>query len=226
MTTLSELRTELRNRLDESSARFWEDTELNTYINRGLKDVGRRTETLLTYVTDIMVTAGFPKYPLPNDVLRIHRVEFVPVNTTDTYPVEARSHQEMDQYWGVRQSITQSYPNFYVLWGITGIDASLQLYPVPSQAGQLNIYYYRVPAELTSDSQEAEIPAGWDDLVVLYAEYEAMRKDRDPRWQDAKQLYETGLSTMIDLTRELHDQAQYMYVGRSAVPWYLYEFDD
>lgn len=226
MATLLAIRTDLRSRLDESSARFWSNTELNTWINEGLRDVSRRSEVLLKYDVGTAVVAGTAKYTLPTDVIRLHRVEFVPTGSTSIYPLEASTYQQMDSVWGVQQSVQRSYPSYYVLWGVAGaIGMTIQLYPVPSQAGLLYLYYYRLPATLSSDSDVAEIPAGWEDLVTQYAEYVAMRKDRDPRWQDSKALYEEALINLINVTRQLHDQARSVTVGTMSVPGWLYEFD-
>src|SRR2546430_4771130 len=37
---------------------------------------------------------------------------------------------------------------------------------------------------------------GWSDLIVLYCEYMALRKDRDPRWQDSKKRSEEHTSEL------------------------------
>ena len=129
--------------------------------------------------------------------------------------------------WGTRQAVQRSYPSFFVLWGVAGSveGITMQLYPIPSQAGTLNIFYYRLPTTMVNDSDHADIPAGWEDLISLYCEYIALRKDRDARWSDAKQMYEENLGHMIDVTRQLHDQARSVTVGNAAVPAWLYEFD-
>lgn len=228
-TTLSTIRTDVRNRLDESSARMWSNSELDNWINEACKVISRRTETLLTYNASIIVLPNVQKVKLPDDVVRVHRVEFQPANSTQTYTVEGRTYQEMDQYWGTWQTMSPgSYPLFYVLWGVAGSTdgITLQLYPIPSQAGKLNLYYYRLPKTMTSDTDTADIPAGWEDLISLYCEYVAMRKDRDARWADAKQLFEEAVVDMVNVTRQLHDQAQSITVGTQAVPAWLYEFGD
>jgi hypothetical protein len=225
MVTLLTIRTDVRNRLDEVSARRWTDAELNNWINEGLRDVARRSETILSYYTNIALVPNVAKYSMPTDVIRVHRLEFVPVGSSQTYPIQLSTYQEMDQVWGVSQQIQRSYPYYAVLWGFAP-NITIQFYPVPSQAGELNIYYYRLPTTLVNDIDVAEIPAGWEDLVEVYCEYVALRKDRDVRWQDSKTLYETSLQNMINVTRQLHDQARSVIVGTSAVPAWLYEFED
>jgi hypothetical protein len=225
--TLLQLRTDLRARLDETTdigapmGRVWLDPDLNRWLNEGLRDVARRSETLLTFYTAITVVPGMQKTPVPTNVIRIHRVEFQPTGSSQVYPIAASTYQEMDQYWGVYPQQQRSYPYYYILWGFPP-NLTMQLYPVPSQGGVINIFYYRLPAAILADTDVAEIPEGWHDLVVLYAEYVARRKDRDQSWQDAKELYEASLSEMIDRTRQWHDQARTIYVGTNAVPEWLY----
>jgi hypothetical protein len=200
---------------------MWQDPELDNWINEGLRDVARRTETLLDFNTSTQILPNQAKTPVPRDVIRIHRVEFCPIGASQVYPVNPSTYQEMDQYWGVFPMQQRSYPYYYVLWGFPP-SLTMQLYPVPSQAGNLNIYYYRLPKALVNDGDVAEIPEGWHDLVVLYCEVIAKRKDRDSSWSDAKDMYESSVSEMIDKTRQWHDQARTIYVGTNAVPEWLY----
>lgn len=222
---LSDIRTDVRSRLDEPTARMWSDAELNRWINEGLRDLARRTETLLSYYTNIPLIANVAKYAMPADVIRVHRLEFVPTGSNQTYPIQLSTYQEMDQVWGVSQQIQRSYPYYAVMWGFAP-NIVIQFYPVPSQGGGLNLYYYRLPKTLVADTDIAEVPEGWQDLVSLYCEYVSLRKDRDARWTDAKQLYEQSLDNMVNVTRQLHDSARTITVGTSAVPAWLYEFED
>lgn len=217
---------DVRSRLDEVSPRFYDDFELIRWINQAMNDIARRTETIKQYNTSIMTQAGQAKYPMPTDMIRIHRVEFVPVgNSTNVYPVQASNHQEMDQYWGITPTIQQSYPSWYVLWGFPP-NVTMQLYPVPSTGANLNIYYYRLPLPVSSATDLLEIPEGWQDAVGLYVEYIAKRKARDPLWADAKKLYEETVQLMLDVTRELHDQSQSIFLGQASIPAWLYGTGD
>ena len=215
--------------LDEATARFWTDAQLNIWINAGCRDIARRAEMIKNFNTSISPTVGTPKYPLPTDVLRVHRVEFQPTGQTQIYTLMASTDQEMDQVWGINQNQQGIYPQYYTLWGYPGgtgaAQLQIKLYPVPSQTGTLNVYYYGVPTPMVADTDPAQIPEGWQDLLVMYCEYEARRKDRDPLWQDVKQMYDEKVGEMIATTRELHDQASSVTVGMNNVPSWLYSFD-
>lgn len=204
MTTLATFRTRIRDRLDEASARFWTDAQLNTWINEAAEDIARRTETIQDY-DDLSVLAGTREYTLDDDVLRVYRAEYIPTGQSERYPLEYRAMNAMDAIWQNQQAISAGVPSYYTIWGFSPAN-KIVLYPTPSLAGTLKTYVYRLPTPTTTDGNTIEVPSGWDSLVIDYAEYSALRKDRDPRWQEAKQLYEEHLADMYDMTRQWTDQ--------------------
>jgi hypothetical protein len=102
---------------------------------------------------------------------------------------------------------------------------SIYLFPVPSQVGNLNVFYYRLPATAAADGDVLEIVEGYWDLVTLFAEVQALRKDADPRFADARQLYEAKIGEMIDMTRHYHDQQGYVTSGRTWLPGWLTSYE-
>lgn len=234
--TLQDVIRRVREDIDEPTAHLWTDTGITDWINDGARDLSRKAEDLMVFDTSIAVVAGTAKYALQSDLIRVHRMEFVPSGSTQTYPLTPSSHGEMDGIWGINQSQASAYPSFFVTIGYpggTGTSAmKVQLFPVPSASGTLNVFYYKLPyrfldpeANAVELAKSLEVPEGWDDLVVLYAQYRAMRKDRDPRWQEAKQLYDEQLDHLINVTRFYHDQEQMMTVAsRAGVPNWLTEW--
>lgn len=224
-TTLGTIRAQIRSDLDEATARYWTDAELNTWINEAAKDIAKRSETLLTKHTATSVVAGTNTYTLPTDVVRINGIEYVETGSTQVQPLHPATRPQMETIWGLNQGQLGT-PQFYIPWGFSP-SMTVQLFPVPSIGGTLNIYYYRLPALAVSDGNSVEVPQGWEDLIVHYVEYRAKRKDRDPTWQEAKALYEEGLRSMSEQLRHLHDQQQFITTSSGVgVPRWLYEFDD
>ncbi len=226
MDTVGNIRQVVRDRLEESTARFWSDAELTRALYEGAKWVARRGE-VLEDTAPINVVPNQAKYPLPFDGLRVHRVDFTPLGQqVNTYPLRPSTLYEADAIWGSYQQLQGSFPQLFVCWGFPpGIAANtvapnastnaywaLQLYPVPSQPGTATVWYYRQPKALTgSDNDVLEIPGGYEDILVNYCEYVALRKDKDPQWQAAKQEFEQKFDEMIDRTRQLHDQSQFFH---------------
>lgn len=210
--------------LDETTAKFWPDSDLLIWINDACRDMARRAEVIQSLNTSITVVAGTAKYNLPTNVIKVHRIVFVPTGQTQEYPLEMASYELMDSVWGVNPS-SAGNPQFAIMWGFPP-SLQVQLYPVPSTGGTLNVYMYQVPTALAADGDIAQIPEGWDDAVVDYCVSEAKRKDHDPTWQESRALYENKVTQLISLTRAWHDQTGSIQArGGSYVPSWLYGGD-
>lgn len=224
MTTLEDLRTDVRSHVDESIAVFWTDTELDRWVNEALREVGRRTETIQRQKS-YTVVSGQEAYTLPDDMLRIYRVEYR--RTTDyIQPLEFRPFNEMDSIWGFSRTAGGASPEYYSIWSYPGEGGQgLYIYPIPQENinDGLRVFYYAVPRNLEADDDVAEIPAGWEDLVPLYVEYTARRKEAsDNRWREAYELFETRLKEMLKTTRNWSDQQNFFVheTGMSGEDWF------
>lgn len=205
------------------------DTELTDWINDGLRDFARRGEGLRTYDTSITIPAygetpsqPIPTFALPGDVLRINRVEFqVAGDSSQVYPLEFTTPQYLDQMWGNDQISTRTYPTYWITRGYCGGTGRnqfvIQLYPQSSQAGQLNLWYYREPVRVADPVANPanylvtlDCLEGWDDMIVDYACMQALIKTRNPGWEVAQKAYAAKMDNAIDQTRMVSDQATYM----------------
>lgn len=221
MATLTSLLADVRDRLDETTANQWTDAMLTRWINEGLRDVARRTETLMDRDT-IAAVAGVQEYTLGTDMLRVYRVEYKRTGDTQIYNLEYKDFNNLDAVWWTSQAITQNTPSYFTMWGYPPA-AKLIVYPKPAAAGTFTVFFYKTPALLVSGSDVAEIPDGWFDIIVNYCEFVALRRDADPRWQEAKSLYEENLNNMYELTRRWTDQAGSIDSNTgSMVPAWLY----
>jgi hypothetical protein len=232
MVTMATTVTNVRAVLDDTSTTrpYWSSPDIRTWINDAVREIARQAESILVLRSDLVAVPNIAKYYLPSDVIRLHRIEFVPIGTTQTYIIELRTYDELDQIWGIYQGSPSSYPSYGVVWGTPG-NFIIQFYPVPSQSGIFNLYYYGMPVNLTTDgtndTTSLQIPGGWDDLVVNYVEYRARRKAKDPTWQEAKALFDEGIQHLVDVTRLAHDNQRYMQQSvTSGVPGWLTGFGD
>jgi hypothetical protein len=223
--------TDLRAQLDEQNtfAQYWKDSELLQYINDGVRDLARRGEVILSFNTTLDAIVGQAKYNLPPDVIRVHRCEFIPSNSTQVYPVMGSTYDELDQIWGINPTTQSSYPSVYACWGTPG-QMTIQFYPVPAQTGSLNLYYYAMPVDLPTDgtasTQVLNVPTGWEDVLIKYAMSRALLKMRDSNWEVWARLYEEDLSHLIEVTRQAHDNGRYIQTMTGYVPQWLYAFAD
>lgn len=227
MTTQAQFITFARSRLDEPTARQWSDQDLRAWINEGARHIARNTLALEDRAT-IVGGVGTSEYLLPSSAIQITRVEFTPSGAnTQTYKVEYSDMKNLDNFgWSQRANTTYS-PFVYT---VVGSGATLKLIVFPSQgaAGNFTVWYYRLPVALseTDATQQAvavEIPQGYDDILTDFVEYRALRKDRDPRWQEAKSIFDENLGLMYDATRRWVDEAGAIMPQSGGLPSWLTE---
>lgn len=223
--TLGTMLTQVRERLDEDSARFWSEVEIRRWVNEGARDIARRAECLVDQAT-LTVSQGEQTHSAPMDAVRLHRVEWHPTGQTTKYPLEYRDYNSMDQVWSISQTITEGYPQYWTLWGYPGA-LNIMVYPKPSTGGSLLVFYYRLPADLatdgTDDAQNIDIPEGWHDAIAMYAEYTGLRKDGDQRWMEAKAEYEQRVDDLIHASRRWTDTAGSIDYDGRLLPWWLWQ---
>ena len=217
--TLTTALANIRSLLDEPNPQFWSNAELTQWINEACAESARKAEWKRSTAT-IDVDNGTQKYTAPTDVYRIYRIEFVPDSSQDTYTVEFRGYMEMDQIWGINQQWPASYPLYYTMWKVPPT-MQIVLYPVPSQDGTLNVYYYQQITPVATGSDDLDILEGFEDICYDYAVYRALRKDADPRWNEFKTTYEEKLVDLVTTTRTFQDQAGTFTTGQSALPSWL-----
>lgn len=215
--TFTSLLTMTRDRLDEATARQWTDVQLRRWLNDGCKDLARKTE-YLTERDTVAAVVSTREYSLDANILRVHRVEFTATGDSSTYPLEYVDVMNMDAFGWSARTLTSSHPYLYTIWGSIP-NLKLIVHPGPSIAGNFVVYHYRLPTALatdgTADASSPEIPDGWDDLLVDYCEFRALRRDRDPRWTEAKAIYDENVTVMFEATRRWTDQAGMIVPGGS-----------
>ena len=124
MTTLANVRDDIRNRLVETTADFYTNAELLVWINYAYRRFIQKTEWLERMRAQPLVANQY-EYTLPSDVTKI-----VAVRYRDQYDVAPLDMAEWFEYVGTFQSTgvpTQVYRQFP--W-----DSKIRIYPIPSAA--------------------------------------------------------------------------------------------
>jgi hypothetical protein len=218
--TLANAREDVRATLNETSQAFYLDSDLNSYLNEGCRDVSRKA-MCLQQKRSINCLPGVQNYAAPTDSVAWHRAEYLPVGSINTYPLEKRLYDEMDSVWGVNQQIQQFYPAVWTTWSEPP-NTYIVLFPVPSSAGTLNVYYYRMAQPATIDTATLDVPEGWWDLPILHAVWRALFKALDPRWKEMRQLYTDQLTELIGVAQGYSDATGQITYGRPSGP--LWQF--
>lgn len=219
MATLADLRLDIRSRVDELTANFYTDADIDRWANESLRDVARRGEVLQAIkVYDII--GNQVSYDAPADMIRIYRAEYHQ-SSSYTIPLEYQPLASMDDIWYTSRTVPGSIPYYWSWWGFPSDQdrSQVYLYPVPSAnlAQGLWLFYYRLPRKMTNATDPADIPAGWEDLVPLYAEVVCRRKDNDRRWQEAQELYEAKLQHLFEVSRQPTDQMTFISGNANGV---------
>lgn len=213
--------TEVRALLDESTAAFWTNAQLQSWINQGCEDVARRAEVLWQEV-NLNVVPQQQFYAFPLDFLNAHRAEFSPTNSSQTFALEYRGINQMDEMWGILHSLPAAWPQYFTIRQNQATGYFLMLYPSPGNAGTLTVYYYRQAVAQTNTAGPIDTQSGWEDIIYDYAIFKALRAAKDSTWQDAFQLYEKNLVALIEKSRNMTDQGEAITTGASQWPIYSY----
>lgn len=219
--TLLQARTEVRALLDESLANFWTDDQIDSWLNQGCSDVARRAEILWQEV-NMNVVPLVQSYPFQPDFLNCHRAEFSLTDSDQTFNLEYRGINQMDEIWGILHSLPAAWPQYFTIRGNSVLGFYLMMYPSPGAAGTLTVYYYRQSVAAVADTDLIDTMPGWEDIIYDYAFYKAKRKAQDPQWQQGLQLYEKNLEMMIQKTRNMTDQGEQITTGTPQWPIYSY----
>ena len=106
MTTQGELVRRTRVRLNELSARQWEDQDIRDWLNEGARDIARKTECLQDRET-IAAIVGTSEYTISASAIRVHRVEFTPTSER-TQPLQYADVKSLDGYGWAQRDRTSS----------------------------------------------------------------------------------------------------------------------
>jgi len=219
--TLLQARRAVRELLDEETPASYKDSYLDHLIHEGCVEIARSSE-VLEHSATIDVVASTREYDLPTDMIRAHKVDFEVDNDGHHATL---THQDFHNANAVQwHGDNEGMPTLYTMWGRPGA-VKIILYPSPAYAGTLTVHYYKLPTPPADQNSTLEIPEGWENVVYLYVEYRALRRDRDPRWQEAKALFDEALGGLFDITRRHTDQSGQIIPGIQAVNSWLYEMD-
>lgn len=226
--TQLEARTEVRSLLDEPTAQFWTDAELNSWIYQACQDIARQAQALWMQVQVPCIPLQ-QFYALPSDFLGVHRIDYQLSSSDQTYNLEFRGLKTMDEIWGILHQLPAAFPRAFYLWNDTGLPGGqpyFASFPVPGDIGQFIVYYYRNAIIPASDAALIDVTPAYEDIAYQYAVAKAKMKDRDSSWQDYMGMYTAQLQKMFDRTSRFSDQGDQITTGNDNWPLYLYSDSD
>lgn len=224
--TVNQVVASVRSRLDEVTTATWTDTEIKRWTNEALRDLARRTKHLRD-TTTVTTTAGQAEYTVPANVIEIDLVYYAPGDGRQI-PLMHQAFQGMNALWGQNMDRSGGDPQVWTQWGTPPL-LKLRLYPTPPASSKtVTLYVVRLPASITEDDASnttaLDFPLAWVDLVKDYAEYCALRKDRDQRWKESFDLYNSRVDDMLqvsDYTNQPMEMIADPMVSAGVVPRWL-----
>lgn len=190
---LSEIQTEVRNRLGEDTEDFFKTTQITYMINRAVKQFSReeRWPWLQTVKTGDSITSGNSTLTLPNDIdfTRIYTIKLLKSGETSPYLL-----RRVNQYEGVELSTkrtTNSRPMYFwqqsAALSSGNMVATAQVTPAADGTYAVTYYYIRNPAALSSASDEPDIPEAYQEAVVAWATANLWLNEGSQAWSRKSQ---------------------------------------
>ena len=175
MATLATLRTKVRRKLDETSADFWSDNDIDDYLNQAYYyywnwAIQAQYRQCLQSTT-LNITAGTAEVALPSDFIKIRLLEKVASDRTIPLRFNER-YEEQNATSGVGTSTETVFSYSFV-----GSNIVLQPTPQVTETGGLKITYFYQPTELSDDADTPDLDDFHDNLLIQYAVVQAKEKE-------------------------------------------------
>jgi hypothetical protein len=166
LTTLAQFRSVVSSKVGLDNTTAGDQGFIDLWVNEGVTDVLLRTDCRVRCAT-LTLTAGTWKYTVDAAIMKIMKAWLT--NNTGGYELERMA---VDDIVAMQlASATAVSPAQY--YGFDGSDF-LVIYPTPSTADTLNIFYVPRPATLSlSSDTPSEIPSEYQKAVEFYALREA-----------------------------------------------------
>lgn len=175
MANLATLRSRVSKKLGlDETASGDEETLVTGWLNDAVLDVLVETHVRVARDSSVALTADVADYELSSTILAIHNI-----TDSDGIPLQRVTEEEINQYRRASASATS-----VMRYAVSGSNL-LMLWPTPSTAATLSIYYVPRPTAMSSgthdpsDTTYGGIPAEWHKALEFYALWQAADYDDD-----------------------------------------------
>lgn len=167
-------------------------SKVKDWINQVYAQVCVEVEANQTFAT-MALTAGTSSYTLPSGISRIKEMYVTPVGGQQSQPLQLTTLDYIlrRRQAGGGQAVAQGYVTHYTLLGIN----DFEIYPTPTTADTLTIWYSALPTALSAD---ADTPIISEPFASKLLEYGALAEGADfkgdPAEQEYRQMFEVWMS--------------------------------
>lgn len=175
--TLSELRTQARQRADMTASTFVEDSELNSYINNSIAElhdllIGAYNEDYVMESYEFDSTLNEISYDLPTDFYKLRGVDVRMSNgefaTVKRFNFNRRNEDNNSYAWNLL-----GLP--YLEYRLVG--SQIRFNRIPDVNTHFRIYYHPLASKLVSDSDEFNDINAYSEYVIVDAAIKMMQKE-------------------------------------------------
>lgn len=196
-TTIAEIETMVRLRLEETVPRFWTSNELTDIIIAGVKDLWRevvnlKQEYFLTIDEGVTVAAGISILGgLPNDLHKIYLIE--PVTASSGSANDGLAFRPLDynhpKFQAARTQEAIDPSNNTIYYATVGAGSPVgapTIYIAPTTTANVAVRLAYIPTISSSlaPASDVPIPGDCDNALVAWTIAYARAKERDDRAPD------------------------------------------
>ena len=186
------MQSEVRIRLNEASANFWSDDDIDSSLNEGLAELADATG-FYERMTNISLLSNRTYIDLRDLVSDTFLAPKRAINTTTgkwLIPSTVRTQDRRSSQW----EKTATEPEDMFMRGLWWIG----FYPKPPQDdGLIRLYFTAIPPAMEDDTDEPEIPEEYHLGITAYAIYDLLAQDAETKkalfWWAEYQAYEAKL---------------------------------
>lgn len=219
--TLGTLRGNVRNHIDEPSANYWTDTELNSYIGNRQLDLWRRIYQLrkdfFLSATGFVLTTAVQQYSygtadgVPTNIFRISSIRTTLSGFQDIewVPVDPSSRAFTD---GLRTDVVVASP-FVIMYALRA-NNTIWISPLPQSVLTAQVDFIQLPTQVSADVDTFVIPDPFLDYVEYMAAADALSKGPvgdSVGWQQKAEDAWKNISLALDTPRS--DQGPDTVIG-------------
>jgi len=193
--TRSDFITDLRILIDEDIADVISDTQLNSLIDLGLRDISRTTGLLKATATEAV---SGNEYTLPTDMTKLDQVIYDD-GTTKTFLTKSNPE-------GVTPEISSGVPNLYIRYG-----DKVTIYGTPT-TGTMRIIGTKQPTLPAVNSDYIDLPQQYLEILIAWLQVKYWQRRRSAEdYTFALQYYANVLQDVRDDVSQEFEQGATMY---------------
>ena len=222
-TTFQTLITRARRSLNETTARFWSDTELLDLAQMGVEDLWKAVKSvnkkhLLTSTTST-ISASTAYFAAPDDIADIYGIEPTSPDTNTNLHFKKSDYFQAD-FQRARFAPAEEPRETVCYYDIIGpggnaSSGSTKIYIAPKFSSAVGVTLYYVPTlSSASTSSYNPIPGASDNAVIAWVVAFARAREREDRAPDSEWLaiYNTEKQNLVTSVLDPRDKNEENYV--------------